>query len=100
MNFSLLIAFIFLFLLFSVKTDEMYSWTAVGSVLSIVASWYWWVPLHTTWLNIYAIVLDFFVRSPFGSNLLNLASKHIANYLSGILENRDNFPADAILAFR
>ena len=79
------------------KSEEIFSLTAVVSVFSFVA--FWLVPLHF-FLQMYSLVLDLLIRSHFGSNLLNFASKYVAKYLSGILENRDNFPIDAILAFR
>ena len=79
------------------KSDEIFSLTAVVSVLSFVA--FWLVPLHF-YLQMYSLVINLLVGSRFRSNFLNFASKYIANYLSGILENRANFPVDAILAFR
>jgi len=80
-----------------VKSDEIFSLTAVVSVLSFVT--YWLVPLNF-YLQMYSLVLDLLVGSRFGSNFLKFASKYVAKYLNGILENRDNFPIDAILAFR
>ena len=79
------------------KSNEIFSVTAIVSVLSFVA--YWLVPLHF-YLQIYSLVINLLVGSRFGSIILNFASKFIANYLMGILENRANFPVDAILAFR
>ena len=79
------------------KSDEIFSLTAVVSVVSFAACWL--VPLHF-YLQLYLFIIDLLVRSPFGSYFLNIASKFVAKYLSGFLEIRDNFPIDAIITLR
>ena len=87
---------VFRFFLNRVKSEEIFSLTAVVSLLSFAACW---LPLHF-YLQLYSIVIDMIVSSPFRSNFLNFAGKYLAKYLLGVFENRDNFPTDAILAFR
>ena len=88
--------FEYVIIFFSVKLDEIYT---ISMLLTVGGAVTWFIPLH--WhLQAYSYIIAVLMEYSWASAIFIFTSKYIANYLTGVLESRNNFPLEAIYSRR
>ena len=83
-------------LLFSIKSDEIYT---IPMLLTVGGAVAWFIPLH--WhLQAYLHMIALLMEYGWISETFTFTRKYIAIYLTEVLESRNYFPLEAIYSLR